>query len=131
MTNAATTVFEILNPLAEDSQHVSDLLKTDRSSQFARRACVRTIITFVEAWVSTWKQVCVNNLRLSVLPFSLAEQALLREETYEVDDRGIARCTPRFVPLDRNVRFTVAAVGKWAGAEIELQVGDSGCLLDP
>jgi hypothetical protein len=52
--------------------------------------------------------------------------AMLREETYDLDEKGEIKTQRKFIPLPRNLRFTFEMYSRALGLTNTLNVGDSG-----
>lgn len=77
------------------------------SSQIQRRSVIRSAFATVEGTVNMIKQVILSDLHLNPGLHSEAEVAMLREESYLIDDQGNARNQPKFIPTDANLRFAI------------------------
>src|SRR4029077_12048148 len=71
-------------------------------TQFARRQFVRATFAKLEGFTSALKQLC---LRSSTMTYSPEEIALLREETFTLDDKGEPRVTASHLKLAANIQF--------------------------
>jgi hypothetical protein len=56
-------------------------------------------------------------------PLSIAEIVLLEETTFDLDNRGEIRRTPKFIKLPDNLRYTVKLYNRLLHGELELPVG--------
>lgn len=71
---------------------------------YRRRFAPRTTVAGIEGLLA------VSKSGIQMLPLSVAERSIVFEETYEVDERGVVRTRPRFVPLRNNVKALVRIV---------------------
>jgi len=93
-------------------------LFNDADTPFIRRTFVRTAFAVIEGVISFLKAYALSKLPSEdVTP---AEAAMLREESFTLDDRGRAQVQPKFVPLDTNIRFAFSMFGRAVGRKIEL-----------
>src|ERR1700674_4508275 len=76
--------------------------RRDNDDQFTRRALLQSVFFMIEGLTNGLKQVCLAG---PSEPLSPADKAILREETYELDDQGHARIKSPFIRLKDNVRF--------------------------
>lgn len=77
------------------------------SSQIQRRSVIRSGFATVEGTVNMIKQVILSDLHLNPGLHSEAEVAMLREESYLIDNRGNVRTQPKFIPTDANLQFAI------------------------
>lgn len=117
---------DIIDPLLaflHDAEGAQKLLDHE-SSQFARRAYIRSSFAYIEG--ATWllKQTCLNahsssgRRRLSV-----AEYALLRDEGYELKANGDPVTQTKFLRLLQNMKFTNRVFNRLFRASVNLGVG--------
>lgn len=113
-------------PLAEDADQLLEILRQNRASQFARRNYVRAVAAFVEAWINSSKQLCTRAADVAITRFTPAELALLRDVSFELNDKGEAVERQRFFNFEQNFRFAFAAYAKLHGSEIKLKTDEHG-----
>jgi len=92
----------------------------------ARRQFVRAVFAYIEGLVYRLKRVIITGHeagRYDLLPSDLA---LLREETYELDDKGNPQVRPAHLSTTRNMRFTFAQYEKAWGGSFTLEVDTQG-----
>lgn len=95
-------ITELLQDLAADMN-----LATRAESQTERRSIVRSGFAAVEGFIHFIKETILDDLHLNPDLHSVAEVAMLREETYGVDRGGEIQTQPKFIPTDANLRFTI------------------------
>ena len=85
---------------------------------FNRRTYVRTCFAVLEGLISYIKSSTL--VMLDENDASIAHLSMLREETYTVDSRGKVQTQPKFIPVDANLRFSIAMYAKTLEIEQEL-----------
>lgn len=111
--------------LAEDAAAAEKYLD-ERDNQFARRAYIRSTFAFLEATVWLLKKVCVTILVQpgnSAKRLSLAEYALLQDQTYELRNNGEPSVQTKHLRLRDNLRFTFNVFNWISGSKIDPGVG--------
>ena len=81
-----TPIFHLWAALSSDVAAARAAMVSN-DTQFARRQFVRTTFAKLEGLTSTLKQLCLR----PPTTYSAAESALLREETFSLDDKGEPR----------------------------------------
>ena len=119
----------LLFPLADDVDQLLTMLARDRQSQFARRTYVRALATFVEAWINAIKRLCTEAAHVAIQPLSDAELALLRDVSFDLNEKGEAVKKVKFLKFDQNFRFTFAADAKLMGSDVVLRTDQNGWTL--
>lgn len=95
-----------------------DRLEGDRS-QTHRRELVRSIFAAVEGLHWQLKSDVLKHAEV-VAGLTIHERAALLEEAYTVDDRGVVRVQPRFMPLLSAIRLVVSIVKRYRpGYEVD------------
>ena len=77
------------------------MVSSTSDTQFARRQFVRATFAKLEGLTSTLKQLSLR----SPTAYSAAESALLREETFSLDDKGEPRVAANHLKLAANIQF--------------------------
>jgi len=117
---------DIMNPLIvllEDA-HSAEQLLDENDTQFARRAYIRSVFAYIEGTVWILKQTCLKAKPISGnRRMSLAEYALLSEETYGLKSNGEPEVLTKFYRLPDNVKFIFGLINKLFQAGIDLGVG--------
>lgn len=128
----AYTEFDgVITVLHEDLQFYAEKLDHPRKRdadrlQFWRRAFVRALFAFIEGTLYRMKQIALASQFPPTVDFSLPEQALLAEESYDLDDNGNARAGSAKISLSRNIKFSFRAFAKAYLAEFELKTNERG-----
>jgi hypothetical protein len=121
MIEALDKSLEILNVLRADVREAGEMLATGYSN-FRLRTYLRTFFALVEGSTFALKQLIL--MKHQHLPYlSDGELNLLREITYELDERGNITTRPKYVDTATNIRFLVRCVTKAISLE-------SGVLFD-
>jgi hypothetical protein len=77
-----------------------------------RRSLVRAVFSYIEATLHAMKDAALDAHEQKHMIFSAADLAMLREETYFIDDRGVAKSRSAFSQTPANIRFTIAKFGE-------------------
>jgi hypothetical protein len=116
--------------IIEDAEHLNAYLikdveaackncQADRS-QFNRRTVVRTMLASLEAMTFGLKQ---SILKMAPQSLSPADVALLREETYTLDNKGEVQAQPKFLQLEFNFRYAFNKFAEVFALNMELDCG--------
>ena len=70
------------------------------------------------------KQTILEDFQKSML--SSAEIALIKEETFDLDDKGQPKSRPLFLQLPKNVRFMFSLIIRFREIPLDLKVGGRG-----
>lgn len=109
--------------LIEDAAEAEALL-AEKDSQFFRRAYIRSVFASIEGITWLIKQVCLKaQSPKGPRRISLAEYALLSDQTYELKNNGEPSVQTKFLKLADNLRFTAKVVARLFGITLELGVG--------
>lgn len=109
-----------------DDAHAAEELLELSDGQFQRRAYVRSTIAVIEGTIWLLKRTCLGasdpnkSRRLSI-----AEFAMLSDQTYELKRNGEVRTSTKFLKLADNLRFTIKTCNRLFGCNLDLQVGDA------
>jgi hypothetical protein len=90
-------------------------------TQFARRQFVRATFAKLEGFTSALKQLC---LRSSTTTYSPEEIALLREETFTLDDKGEPRVTASHLKLAANIQFAFRMYARFCDLRFSLHTSE-------
>ena len=115
---------EIVQPLIEllkDAEHAERLLAQD-DGQFYRRSYLRSTFAAIEGIVWLLKQTCYKVTGEAGAPLSVAEHAMLSEETYDLKRNGEVRTQPKFLRLPDNLKFTINTCNRFLGSTIDLEI---------
>jgi hypothetical protein len=115
-----------IQKLLEDACEAEKFLKSN-GSQFARRAYIRSTFAYMEGTIWLLKQMIVqtvfqskavaNPLRI----LSIAELGLLSDVSYDLKDNGEPYEQQKFLPLPKNLRFTIIVLNRFGGSSIDLK----------
>jgi hypothetical protein len=115
-----------IQKLLEDACEAENYLKNN-NSQFAKRAYIRSTFAYMEGTIWLFKQLIVqtvfqskavtNPLRL----LSIAELGLLSDVSYDLKDNGESYEQQKFLPISKNLRFTVSIMNRFTHGSIDLQ----------
>lgn len=94
--------------------------------QFWARAAVRALFAFIEGSTFEMRRVLLKAQGDGVLELSLPEQALLAELTFDLDKAGRPQSRPKFLQIERNVRFIFALFARAAHSNFQLDVASEG-----
>lgn len=93
--------------------------------QLKRRAVTRTIFAMVEAITYHMKQLAIQHAEYYPDTFSLAQLALLREETYILENNGTAKQQQAKISTLPNVRFAFASFSTALNIPYQLDASDN------
>lgn len=122
---------DVIDPLLEllqDTKTAEELLN-ETPTQFAKRAYIRSSFAYIEGTVWLLKQACLgaaDTTRPRV--FSLAEYALLNDESYDLKNNGEPSVQTKFLRLPDNVKFTDRAVAKFFGSKPQVHAGSTAWM---
>jgi hypothetical protein len=81
---------------------------TENPTPYDRRTAVRTVFTCIEGMTFFMRQYCLYLHDAGESSYSPAELALLREESYGLDDKGTETTSPARIGLQRLLPFSFA-----------------------
>jgi hypothetical protein len=93
---------------------------------YRRRAFVRATLAFLEGTGSAMKRLALAMHEAGQAEFSPAELAILREETYELSDRGEPKTRVMKIRTLENVRFAVRSFAHAHQLDASLRVDGAG-----
>ncbi|MDQ1611481.1 MAG: hypothetical protein QOG00_1412 [Pyrinomonadaceae bacterium] len=96
------------------------------ANQFWRRTYIRTVFAFIEALIFHIKRVLLRVYDAGIVEFSPEELAMLREESYDLSDKGDVVTQQKFIPLTKNLKFICKAYVRYTKSNYTLKVDDSG-----
>ncbi len=98
---------ESLLVIMHDAAESERFLNTKPASQFARRTFIRSTFSTTEGAIWLLKTVCLKaNPGKGSPRLTIAEYALLKEQTYELKSNGEFKTSVKFLKLPDNIRFT-------------------------
>ena len=111
---------ELLVLIWEDvAQACRNMLSSD--SPYNRRCFVRSFFAAADASIFVVKDACLSR----PTEYSAGELSLLREEAYSLQN-GQIQIQPKFIPIDRNLRFAISMYVRGRGGNSTLELGDGG-----
>ena len=116
---------EILNVLYEDVDFAERMWK-DQDSQFWRRTFIRSVFALIEGFTYSLKQVALQAAKRFHIELSKSEIALLLEESYEVNDKGLAETKKDYIQLPKNIKFAFNMYSRAYELNYKLKIDDSG-----
>lgn len=108
--------------LGEATKRMNDPQATD----FDRKTYIRTFFAYVEGMIGSSKHFALRMLALHKDDSSAAQYAMLREESYALNEKGDAVTRGRFVPLTSNVLFALRMHALSFGLNYTPNLGDGG-----
>ena len=90
----------------DDITNSKKLLKMEPANQFLRRTYIRTVFAMIEGHLFRLKQFILELHTSLGSELSTAEKALLAEQSFELNEKGIPTKAQKFIPLTKNVKFT-------------------------
>jgi hypothetical protein len=109
--------------LRADVLHAREGLENDDPTEYHRRQYVRAVFAQLEGSTFTLKQLALPSDTSSLTD---AELALLRGETYRLNDAGKALVSPAHLTLASDMRFAFRTYAKSVGLRYELPVTEPG-----
>src|SRR5437660_727646 len=109
------TFFDLYQALKADADYWYKALNengTNQANQFLRRSAVRATFAFVEGTIFGLKQFALARPTNDKHEFNEAEQALLREESYELKENGTTKVGKAKLRLTSNLRFAFNVLAK-------------------
>jgi hypothetical protein len=116
---------ELLPILSQDAEEAIKFAEKEKTSR-AYRSAFRTLFASLEGFIYLMKLLPQAGSRSTPGVFSVAELALLEEETYGLDESGEPRTWTKYLRLEDNLRFTIRMLAKRTGSEFELDLNDGG-----
>jgi hypothetical protein len=93
----------------QDDVKRAEAALAQHDSQYARRQVVRTSVAKSEGLTSALKQIAAHT---ATDEFSTAERALLAEEAFVLDEKGVPKTSQQFLKLATNIQFAFRAYAK-------------------
>ena len=98
----------------------------DQDSQFWRRTFIRSVFALIEGFTYSLKQVALEAAKRFDIELSKSEIALLLEESYEVNDKGLAETKKDYIQLPKNIKFAFNIYSRAYELNYKLKIDDSG-----
>lgn len=99
---------KFIKTLSSDYKFSRDILKGDSQNQMLRRMAVRNFCALVEGQIHQWKWMALLFYKLFEVSLTDSEVAILREETYDLDNKGEATSRRMNIPIQKNFKFGCA-----------------------
>ena len=115
-----TPIFHLWFTLSSDVAAARAAMVSN-DTQFARRQFVRATFANLEGLTSTLKQLSLRSPAI----FSAAESALLREETFSLDDKGEPRVAASHLKLAANIQFAFRMYARSCDLRFSLSTSES------
>jgi hypothetical protein len=133
LENLLELVTRILEDIDICTKHLDE-----EDSQFWRRTYIRTLFSMVEGITYRMKQAALANfndrmsgpqtpeLRSYPIYLSEADTAMLKELSFDLNEKGEAYTQPKFIPIIKNVKFAFSSLARSQEANFELKLNRSG-----
>jgi hypothetical protein len=121
----------MMDVLSEDITEFAELaLRDHRASDSAQGRLFEPVFALIEGLTFGLKQLALTLSEHGKGNFSQADLALLAEQTYDLDDKGRSVVQQKFIPLQRNIKFTLDACIRTYEVQHTLDFGGNGwCSL--
>jgi uncharacterized protein YjiS (DUF1127 family) len=113
-------IFQLWAELRSDVEAARKAMVSN-DTQFARRQFVRATFANLEGFTSALKQLCLRYPQ----DFSAEEIALLREETFTLNDKGEPRVTASQLKLAANIQFAFRMYARSCKVRFSLPTSES------
>jgi len=115
-------LFHLMAGIWEDTEVCAKRLE-ETDSQFWRRTYVRTLFALIEGVTYRFKRAALacfedrmnrspNSKVRYPIQLSDADNAMLREQIFDLDDKGQSYSQTKFIPLSKNLRFAFASLAR-------------------
>ena len=118
-----TPIIQLWLTLEVDVARARKAMVSD-DTQFARRQFIRATFAKLEGFTSALKQLCLQSPTIE-MDYSAAEIALLREETFTLDDKGEPRVTAHHLKLAANIQFAFRMYARFCDLRFSLHTSES------
>src|SRR5437899_2846667 len=115
-----TPIFHLWAALSSDVETARAAMVSN-DTQFARRQFVRATFAKLEGFTYTLKQLCLR----SPTAYSAEEGALLREETFNLNDKGEPRMAASHLKLAANIQFAFRMYARSCDLRFSLPTSES------
>lgn len=118
-----SVLWEGLITLLDDAIESENFLKENINSQYARRVFIKCLFTLIEGTVWIIKDFCYisSQIKRDKL-FNIPEMALLKEETFEINNKGEPVTSVKFLKLEYNLKFAIKSFNKLYNSNVDLKV---------
>lgn len=97
-----------------------------RHDQFWARATLRSFFSLLEAITFEMRLILRQAVAARLSDMSPSEISLLSDSSFELDGAGRPVSRPRFIPIERNLRFAFPRYARLFGATTSLDTGGQG-----
>lgn len=125
-----TGVDEMLAPLFADSRRAIKAAATKRASGYSKRLAVRATFALIEGMIHVQKQRALKHAK--EMDYSPSELALLREESYRLNNRGDIDVVQSFLRVPENLLFAWKMARGADRSNFQIDLGSDGwrCLKE-
>lgn len=124
-TQVVSEFVQMSSLLLNDVKQCRVLLEA-QDTQFGRRIYIRTLFAHIEGITFQMKQDVLHIYEIKGWRCSEGELALLKEEAYELDDKGEVYVQMKPLQLRKNMRFAFKMFSHALGIDYELDVSSEG-----
>ncbi len=103
-------------------------LANNKIDQFWARAFVRAFFAYVESSIYEMRLVVRAAADSGRVTLNVAERSLIDEESYELRENGKPEARPKFLKVERNLRFTLDLFQRVFGIVANVDFGGDGWL---
>jgi metal-sulfur cluster biosynthetic enzyme len=93
----------------------------DEDTQTNRRIFIRSFFAMVEGELYALKQIILKRHESSKSDLSMADVAMLKEETYSLKNSGKPHIRPQYVGTKENLKFVVRKIREVYDTEVDLE----------
>jgi len=98
----------------------------DSDDDVAKRSFVRAVFAFIEGVTHGLKMVALDSHIRKEDTFSRAEESLLLEEAYELNEKGQPIVKPKYLTLPRNIKFAFEQQARVTFSSFKLDLDGEG-----
>jgi len=113
------------NVLHNDVKECTRLAFGPKKTDSGSRAFVRAVFAFIEGGLYSLKRIALYVGTQQNL-FTTSELALLEEKSYDIDEKGVVRQSPKYIQLLNNVKFSFAAHARVYHLSFKINTQDPG-----
>jgi hypothetical protein len=133
MPTVSETMLDLYMTLySDEAKCLSALNESSAAEQgdehYCRRSFIRAACSVIEGAIFCLKDAALNTFGESEHMLSAAERALLREESYKLNDNGKAMTRPSFIPITSNIIFAFTMYARAHKLDYALILGDGGWI---
>lgn len=121
---AVAQLKEVWSILTEDLNLAEEYWQIEKTA-YAKRALIRAFFAAVEGLSYQLRQVTLATLENTEF-ITTAELALLKEERYDLDDKGRAKTKENYLPFHKSFLFSISSYAKNHGVTFEVDKSQPG-----